>query len=79
MGKKNVVVQKNFCKENKNIGRVNPDGGGADDLPPQKIVRLKLCGVVVSIAVRFCITNFRPQGPIFLVEFEFLWWVGGVN
>ena len=53
-------------------------GGGVDD-PPQKIVGLKLCLVVVSIATRCCITNFRPLGPFFLVELEFLvggggWW-----
>ena len=40
--------------------------------PPQKIVGLKLCWVVVSIATRCSITNFRPLGPFFLVELEFL-------
>ena len=43
--------------------------------PPQKIVGFKLCWVVVSIAGRCCITNFRPLEPFFLVELEFLWWV----
>ena len=48
--------------------------------PPQKIVGLKLCWVVVSIAVRCCITHFRPLGPFSLEELEFLvgWWGGGV-
>ena len=41
--------------------------------PPQKIVGLKFCWVVDSIAGRCCITNFRPLGPFFLVELEFLW------
>ena len=68
-----------FCKEKKNIGRVNPGRGGVDDPPPQKMVGLKLCWVVVSIATRCSITNFRPLGPFFLVELEFLvggggWW-----
>ena len=48
---------------------------------PPKIVGFKLCWVVDSIAGRCCIPNFRPLGPFFLVELEFLWdggWVGGV-
>ena len=46
---------------------------------PQKIVGLKLCWVVVSIAGRCFITKFRPLEPFFLVKLEFLWWwvVGG--
>ena len=50
--------------------------------PPQIILGLKLCWVVLSIAGQVCITNFRPLGPFFLVELEFLWWVvavGGVQ
>ena len=45
----------------------------------QKIVRLKLCWVVVSFVRWGCIQNFRPLGSFFLVEVEFLWWVGGVK
>ena len=60
---------------------MNPGRGGVDDPPPKKkIVGLKLCWVVVSITTRCSITNFRPLGPFFLVELEFLvggggWWV----
>ena len=72
MGQKDLVKKKN-------IGRFNPGRVGVDDPPtPQKIVGLKLCWVVVSIATRACITNFRPLGPLFLVEVEFLV-VGGVK
>ena len=47
--------------------------------PPQKIVGLKLCWVVVSF-VRFgCIENFRPLGPLFLVKVEFLGGVDGLG
>ena len=56
-------------------------GGGCINTHTQKIVGLKLCWVVVSIATRWSIT-FRPLGPFFLVELEFLgggwgggWWV----
>ena len=45
-------------------------------LPPQEIVGLKLCCVVVSFARLGRIQNFRPLGPFFLVEVEFLG-VGG--
>ena len=46
-------------------------------VPPQKIVGLKLCWIVVRIVWGCCIQNFRPLGPFFLVEVEFLaggWW-----
>ena len=68
---RSYLTKKIFVKK-KNIGRVNPGRGGVDYPPPQKIVGLKLCWVVVSIATRCCITNFRPLGPFFLVELEFL-------
>ena len=51
--------------------------------PTQKIVGFKFCWVVVSFVSRGCIQNFRPLGPLFLVEVEFVggWcgvgWVGG--
>ena len=38
-----------FCQ--KKLGRVNP-GAGIYDPPPQKIVGLKLCGIVVSCLKR---------------------------
>ena len=71
-----LSCQKRFFVKKKNIGRVNPCGGGVDALP-QKLVGLKLCWVVVSIATRCSITNFRPLGPFFLVGLEFL--VGGMG
>ena len=43
-------LTKNIFVKKKNIGRVNPGRGGVDYPPPQKIVGLKLCWVVVSIA-----------------------------
>ena len=43
------LSKKIFCEE-KNIGRVNPGREGVDDPPPQKIVGLKFCWVVVSFA-----------------------------
>ena len=46
-------------------------GGGVDDPPPQKIVGLKLCWVVVSFVSPGRIQNFRPLGSLFLVEVEF--------
>ena len=33
---------------------------------------LKFCWVVVSFVSRGCIQNFRPLGPLFLVEIEFV-------
>ena len=39
---------KRFLIKKKNIGRVNPGGGGVDDPPPENS-RVKLCWVVVSI------------------------------
>ena len=41
-----------------------------DPLPTQKIVGLKLCWVVVSFVGGGRIQNFRPLGPLFLVEVE---------
>ena len=41
---------KRFFVQKKNIGRVNPGREGLMTPPPQKIVGLKLCWVVVSIA-----------------------------
>ena len=46
--------------------------------PTQKIVGLKLRLVVVSFVSRGRIQNFRPLGPLFLVEVEFLVVWGGV-
>ena len=46
-----------------------------DPPTPKKIVGLKLCWVVVSFVRWGRIQNFRPLGPLFLVEVEFL--VGG--
>ena len=43
--------------------------------PPQKIVGLKLCWIVVNFAWYGRLQNFRPLGSLFLVEVEFL--VGG--
>ena len=59
----------------KKLGRVN-QGGRIYDPPTQKIVGLKLCWVVVSFVSRGRIQNFRPLGPLYLVEVEF---VGGVG
>ena len=42
-----VVLKENFRFCPKKLGRVNP-GAGNYDPPPQKIVGLKLCGIVVS-------------------------------
>ena len=39
--------------------------------PAQKIVGLKLCWVVVNFVRWGRIQNFRPIGPLFLVEVEF--------
>ena len=52
--------------------------------PTQKIVGLNLCWVVVSFVRLGHIKNFRPLGPLLLVEVEFLGVVGwggggGVN
>ena len=57
----------------KNSGRVN--------IPPpgrEKIVGLKLCWVIVSFVRWGHMQNFRPLGPLFLVEVEFVvgWWGG---
>ena len=61
----------------KKTGRVNPRGRIYN--PPQKIIGLKLCWVVVCFACWPCLQNFRPLGLLFLVELEFLvgWWGGG--
>ena len=47
--------------------------------PTQKIVGLNLCWVVVSFVRLGHIKNFRPLGPLLLVEVEFLGvgWGGG--
>ena len=50
--------------------------------PPPKHSRAKLCLVVVSFVRLGRIQNFRPLGPLFLVEVEFLGgvgWCGGMN
>ena len=60
----------------KKTGRVNPRGW-MYDTPPQKIVGLHLCWVVLSFALWGRLQNFRPLGSFFLVEVEFLvggWW-----
>ena len=49
----------------KKTGRVNPRGRIYD--PPQKIVGLKLCWIVVSLAWKGRLQNFRPLGSFFLV------------
>ena len=48
-GKEKILVQNvlGFCQK---LGRVNPGGGFMT--PPQKIVGLKLCGIVVSCLKR---------------------------
>ena len=68
-GVKKICIWNYFCL--KKTGRVNPMGRIYDP-PPQKIVGLKLCWVVVGIAGWPCLQNFRPLGPFFLVELEFL-------
>ena len=90
-GYKNIWTKKNFGQKDlgqkiflskKKSGRVNPRGRRLDPHPTQKIVGLKLCWVVVSFVRWGRIQNFRPLGPLFLVEVEFVcgWcgWVGGV-
>ena len=47
--------------------------------PPQKIVGLKLCWIVVRFAWLGRLQNFRPLGSLYLVEVEFLWWGVGVQ
>ena len=63
------MSKKIFCKE-KNIGRVNPERGGVDD-PPQKIVGLKFCGVVLTCPKKFFVKkkNIGRINP----------WGGGVD
>ena len=72
---KKIWVRKFFCL--KKPGRVNPRGGYMT--PPQKKVGLKLCCIDVSFVRWGRLQNFRPLGPLFLVEVEFLGVVGGVN
>ena len=74
---KRFLVKKILSKNN--ASRVNPRGRMYDppSTPTQKIVGLKLCWVVVSFVRRGRIQNFRPLGPLFLIEVEFLV-VGGV-
>ena len=76
-GQKKFLVKKILSKNN--ASRVNPRGRMYDppSTPTQKIVGLKLCWVVVSFVRRGRIQNFRPLGPLFLIEVEFLV-VGGV-
>ena len=88
LGQKKFSVKKNFWSKRflvkkilskNNASRVNPRGRMYDppSTPTQKIVGLKLCWVVVSFVRRGRIQNFRPLGPLFLIEVEFLV-VGGV-
>ena len=55
-GQKNILVKKKIGPKcfkflSKKLGRVNP-GAGIYDPPPQKVVGLKLCGIVVSCLKR---------------------------
>ena len=79
---KKIFGQEDFCqkmffsKKNQS-GRVNPRGRMCDP-PLPKIVGLKLSWIVVSFVRWGRIQNFRPLGPLFLVEVEFVvgwWWV----
>ena len=82
---KKILVKKFWSKNifiKKNAGRVNPTGRTHAPPPTQIIVGLKLCWVVVSCVRWGRIQNFRPLGPLFLVEVEFLvgWGgLGGIN
>ena len=58
-----------FSKKKIRVG-LTQWGGCITPPPSPKIVGLKLRWVVVSIATRCCITNYRPLGPFFLVELE---------
>ena len=73
---KKIWFRKIFCL--KKPGRVNLRGR-IYDRPPQKTVGLKLCCVDVSFVRWGRLQNFRPLGPLFLVEVEFLGVVGGMN
>ena len=77
LGKQIFWLKKCWVKKirSEKLGRVNLRGRIYDP-PPQIIVGLKLCWVVVSYACWPCLQNFRPLGSLFLVEVEFVWWVG---
>ena len=54
--------------------------GRMHDPPPyQKKNRVKLCWVVISFVSRGRIQNFRPLGPLFLVEVVFVVVWGGAG
>ena len=77
-----ICVRKVFGK--KRSDRIKPKGRMHDPppTPTQKIIGLNLCWVVVSFVRWGHIKNFRPLGPLLLVEVEFLgvgWWGGGVG
>ena len=70
-GSKNIVFKKNQEE-------LTP---GTGYMPPLKTVGLKLCWVVVSFVRSGRMQNFRPVGPLFLVEVEFpsVGWVVNSN
>ena len=76
MGQKNYWVE-NFLGQKK-PGWVDPRWRIYDPPPPQKIVGLILCWIVVSLAWYGRLKNFRPLGSLFLVEVEFVWVGWGV-
>ena len=72
-----ILVKKDFGLKKVGVGLTQGEVGNPP--PHQGNYRVKLCWIVISFVRWGRIQNFRPLGPLFLVEVEFvcgLWlWV----
>ena len=76
-GSKIFWIKKNCGSKKIWIG-LTQGGAYMTSPPPPKNVGLKLCWVIVSLVYRWGrMQNFRPLGPLFLVEVEFVGGWGG--